>query len=187
MTFEEVKSPEQLMLYLDHTLEYGVIDDCGNKYYDSNSDEFQNACNHDWKLRSVECILQDGVGHCYDQVEVEREWFTKNGYQIKTFWISAYQEEIENSGFSHTYLIYKDDNAWKLFGHSDFFNRGIYKFDSVQDAVRWQADNQIKLAAKYVKPRTKYVVCIKEYSKPPINVNMEEYLHFMENSKDYDI
>ena len=175
------------MLYLDHAIEYGVIDDCGNKYYDSNSDEFQKACNHDWKLRPVERILQDGVGHCYDQVEVEREWFTKNGYQIKTFWISAYQEEIENSGFSHSYLIYKDDNAWKLFEHSDFFNRGIYKFDSVQDAVRWQADNQIKFAAKYVKPITKYVVCIKEYSKPSINVNMEEYLHFIENSKDYDI
>ena len=89
MTFQEVKTPEQLMIYLDQYFQYGVIDNNGNKYYDSNSDEFQLICDTQWKLRSVNEMLKDGVGHCYDQVEIERDWFIKKGFEVKTFWISA--------------------------------------------------------------------------------------------------
>ena len=128
MSFNSIKTPNELMSFLDHNFEYGVIDNNGNKVYDSNSVEFQMICNNQWKLRSVQEMLKDQIGHCYDQVEIEREWFVDKGYEIKTFWISAYQEEIENSGFSHTYLIYKDKDCWKLFEHSDFFNKGIYEF-----------------------------------------------------------
>jgi len=185
MSFQDIKTPEELMLYLDQNFEYGVIDNSGNKHNDSNSDEFQIVCDTQWKLRSVEEMLKDGVGHCYDQVEIEREWFTKTGFEVKTFWISAYQEEVENSGFSHTYLIYKDKGVWKLFEHSDFSNKGIHIFKSVNDAVKWQSENQIKFAESCIKPLKQCATCIKEYIKPPVNVNMQEYLQFIDNSKDY--
>lgn len=185
MTFREVETPEQLMLFLDQNIEYGVIDKEGKRYCDSNSCEFQNVCNQEWQLRSVDKILEDGVGHCYDQVEIEREWFEQRGIEVKTFWISAYQEEIENSGFSHTYLLYKEGRVWKLFEHSDFFNRGIYAFDSIRKAVKWQATNQIRFAESCIQPLNKYVTCIKEFKKPPIGVNMEEYLQFIDKSRDY--
>lgn len=185
MTFQEVKTPEQLMIYLDQYFQYGVIDNNGNKYYDSNSDEFQLICDTQWKLRSVNEMLKDGVGHCYDQVEIERDWFTKKGFEVKTFWIAAYQEEIENSGFSHAYLIYKDSGEWKLFEHSDFSNRGIHIFKSVNDAVKCQAEHQIEFAESCIKPIKKYTTCIKLFNKPPVNVNMQEYLEFIDNSKDY--
>lgn len=185
MTFKEVKTPEQLMLYLDQNFEYGVIDNNGNKHCNSNSDEFQLVCNTQWKLRPVDKILKDGVGHCYDQVEIEREWFFENGFDVKTFWISAYQKEIENSGFSHTYLLYKDNGAWKLFEHSDSSNKGIYTFKSINSAVKWQAKNQVKFAESCIKPLKKYITCIKEFNKPPTNLNMQEYLQFIDTSKDY--
>jgi len=183
--FQNVKTPEQLITYLDQNFEYGVIDNNGNKHCDSNSDEFQIVCNTQWKLRTVDEMLKDGVGHCYDQVEIEREWFTKNGFTIKTFWVSAYQEGVKNSGFSHTYLVYQDNGVWKLFEHADFSNKGIHAFKSVNDAIKWQSKCQIKFAESCVKPLKKYTTCIKEYMKPPTNVNMQEYLQFINNSKDY--
>lgn len=187
MTFKDIKTPEELMSYLDQNFKYGVIDNKGNEYYDSSSDDFQKICDTQWKMRSVEEMLREGVGHCYDQVEIEREWFTMMGFEIKTFWISAYQEEIENSGFSHTYLVYKDGEIWKLFEHSDFSNRGIYSFKNVKDAVKWQSDHQIKFAESCIKPLKKYEVCIKEYCKPSLYINMQDFLQFIDNSKDYVI
>ena len=183
--FQNIKTPEQLMMYLDENFEYGVIDNNGNIFRDSSSDTFQEVCEKQWMLRSVEEILNGGIGHCYDQVEIEREWFTQNGFEVKTFWISAYQPEIENSGFSHTYLIYKAGENWNLFEHSDFSNKGIYTFKSINDAVKWQAEHQIDTATKYIKPVKEYITCIKEFTKPPININMEEYLQFINNSKNY--
>lgn len=187
MTFKEIKTPEQLMKYLDQNFKYGVIDKKGNKYYNSNTDEFQRICETQWELRPVEAMLKAGVGHCYDQVEIEREWFSKNGYNVKTFWLSAYQDGIQNSGFCHTYLMYQDNDTWKIFEHSDFSNKGIFTFKSISDAVKWQAKHQIKFAESCIKPLKEYVTCIKEYNKPPTYVNMQEFSQFIDNSKDYVI
>lgn len=187
MKIQNIKTPEDLMLYLDKNISYGVIDKNGNKFFDSNSDNFQKACFADWKTKPTKQILEDGVGHCYDQVEIEREWFTLKDYKIKTFWISAYQEEIENSGFSHTYLIYKDRNNWFVFEHSDYFNKGIHKFKTLREAVTWQAQKHVSFAESQIKPKIKYSVCIKEFSKPPFNLNMEQYLNFIMTQKDYNV
>ena len=187
MKYKNVKTPEDLMQFLDEHIEYGVIDKNGNKFFDSNSDEFQNACLNSWKTKNVKQIIQDGVGHCYDQVEIEREWFESNNYSFKTFWISAYQEGIENSGFSHTYLIYKDKNSWKLFEHSDYFNKGIHIFKTLKEAVTWQAKRHISFAEKQIKPKNKYSVCIKQYTKPNYGISMEQYIEFIMRQKDYHI
>lgn len=185
MTFQEIKTPQQLMRYFDENFEYGVVDNSGKKFFNSDTDEFQKICNEQWRLRPANQILRDEIGHCYDQVEVEREWFVKNGYEIKTFWISAYQEGVENSGFSHSYLLYKTNYGWNLFEYADISNRGTHKFKNVADAVEWQASQQIKFAESRIKPVDKYVVCIKQYEKPPVGIDMQQFLAFINNSPDY--
>ena len=151
MKYSEITTPIDLMTFLDENFEYGVIDNQGNKLSDSNSEEFQKTCCNQWKLRTVEQMIVDQIGHCYDQVEIERDWFERHNYEILTFWICAYQEEIENSGFSHTYLLYKEGSSWKLFEHSDFFTKGIYSFNSIQEAVLWQANRHIKFAESCIR------------------------------------
>lgn len=185
MRFQTINTPEQLMAYLDQNFEYGVIDNSGNRVYGSNSCKFQTICNTQWRLRTVEEMLKDRVGHCYDQVEIEREWFTSNGFEVKTFWISAYLQGVENSGFCHAYLVFKDNDNWKLFEHADGFNKGIYTFKGINDAVNWQAEKQIKFAQAHGTPSQQYSVCIKEFATPPKRVNMQEYLQFIATSKDY--
>ncbi len=185
MTFESINSPEQLMQFLDENIAYGVIDKNGKKFFDSNSSEFQQVCNQQWQLFPVSKILKNKVGHCYDQVEIERLWFEKHGYKVKTFWISAYQEKIANSGFSHAYLIFKDGKFWKLFEHADSQNKGIFSFKTIKDAVLFQSKNQIKFAENCIPPQDRYVTCIKEYSTPPSNINMSEFLEFINASQDF--
>ena len=75
MKLDKVKSPEDLLIFLDN-INYGVIDKNGNVLNDSSSEEFQIACNNDWYVRDVNEIIKSKVGHCYDQVEIERKWFT---------------------------------------------------------------------------------------------------------------
>lgn len=114
MDFNDVKTPIELMDFLDRNIDYGVIDREGHKLFDSSKKDFQYACKDVWKIKPVFEILKSGVGHCYDQVEIERFWFEKFGFIIKTFWISAYQREVENSGFAHTYLVYQDGDKWEI-------------------------------------------------------------------------
>lgn len=182
MKFNDILTPNQLLHFLDKNIQYGVVDKFGNKVLDSNSKNFQYICNNDWKLKTVNDIIKSGIGHCYDQVEIEREWFEAHNYIYKTFWVSAYQDDIENSGFSHAYLVYFDKNSWHLFEHADFSNKGIHKFNTLKEALDFQSTNQIKYASSQIKPKDKYSIFIKEFKKPPINANMEKYLSFIFNS-----
>ena len=185
MNFDKIQSPQQLMQFLDNNISYGVVDKNGIVYNDSSSDDFQRVCNTEWRVQSVNQIISSGVGHCYDQVEVEREWFKSKGYQYVTVWVCAYQQGIENSGFSHSYLVYSDNDKWYLFEHADCSNKGILEFDSLQNAVKFQAENQIKYATSCIKPQDKYSLCIKVFDKPNIGLNMQQYLNFIDNSKDF--
>lgn len=183
MNFNEVKTPTELMRFLDSNIDYGVIDREGNRLFDSSKKEFQDACIDAWKVRPVLKIIEDGIGHCYDQVEIERFWFEKFGFIIKTFWISAYQSEVENSGFAHTYLVYQEGDKWKLFEHADYKNKGIHQFDSIEEAINWQKNKQIEFATSCVKPLKVFDVVIYEYQKPKIDLNNQQFLEFIEKQK----
>ncbi len=185
MNIDNVKTPEDLMKFLDENIHYGIIDKNGNKLYDSSKQEFQDACNN-WRVRPVIQILKDGIAHCYDQVEIERYWFEKKGFSVKTFWISAYQEDISNSGFAHTYLIYKENENWKLFEHSDYKNKGIYEFKSIDNAIEWQKFKQIEYAKSCIKPIKEYSTEIYEYKKPKVGLNMNEFLDYVTSGKKID-
>lgn len=187
MSIDDVKTPKELMEFLNKNIKYGVIDRKGNRLYDSSKQEFQNACKTVWKTRSVFQILKEGIGHCYDIVEIERFWFEKNGYIAKTIWISAYQQDIENSGFAHTYLLFKENEKWNLFEFADYKNKGIYEFNSVDEAIEWQKNKQIEFAKSYVKPVEKYDVAIYEYEKPKIGLTMNGFLTYIENCKKIDV
>lgn len=44
MTFQEIKTPEELMSFLDQNIKYDIIDNNGIPYYNSNSEKFQEVC-----------------------------------------------------------------------------------------------------------------------------------------------
>lgn len=72
--FETLKTPEELFEFMEKNIKYGVLDKTG-KYYDWNLDDFQKVCNHDWQFREGREIATIGIGHCWDQTELERTWF----------------------------------------------------------------------------------------------------------------
>lgn len=182
MRYNEISTPSELMQFLDAEFQYGVIDKQGNRLLDSNSTEFQNACNHDWTLRSVSQMLKDKIGHCYDQVEIERDWLESHGYKVKTFWVCAFG--LGKAGYSHAYLLYKDKKKWCLFEHANIFCKGIYSFNSLSAAIKFQANQQIEYANSQ-KEAPCYELCIKEFTKPSAGLTMQEYLAFIDKSKDY--
>lgn len=52
MTFQEIKTPEELMSFLDQNIKYDIIDNNDIPYYDSNSEKFQGVCK---TLRTTLC------------------------------------------------------------------------------------------------------------------------------------
>ena len=183
----KIKTPQELMKFLDNNITYGVISSTGEIITNSNDVAFQNICNNDWRTQDAQTILQNRIGHCYDQVEIEREWFEINHYNFKTIWILAYQNTVENSGCCHAYLVYEQNNCWHIFEHADFDNKGIHSFKTLNEALRWQAENQKQYASSIVRPQKEYEIVIKEYAKPPKNLSMTQFFEYIDSCPTIEI
>lgn len=188
MKYSEIKTPEQLLKYMNENIKYGFVDDIGKKHGSWDNEEFQFSCKTKWKLSSPERLIKVQYGHCWDQVELEREWFTNNGYQVKTFYI-WFELPYNNSYSTHTYLVFESGKKYYYFEHADFNNRGIYEFETYEDAINYQRKKFIEFNQQ------RNIVCedelkhlhIYEYSKPIYDCTMNEFInHILANSKEVD-
>ena len=75
----KIKTPEELLTFMD-CINYGFTDKDGINYTD---EQFEENVFDKWYLSSPERLLKVKYGHCFDQVELEREWFTKKNYKIQ--------------------------------------------------------------------------------------------------------
>ena len=46
------------------------------------------------------------IGNCFDQTELERDWFTKNNYYVETYF-EMVNLDYKNAYPTHSFLIYK--------------------------------------------------------------------------------
>ena len=118
---DDIKNPEELLNFMSNKINYG--------YLGKNDDNFNLDWYEQYILENKDDILNNLYGNCWDQVELERDWFLKNGYEIKTIF-EMVKLDYDNIYPSHSFLVYKDNNCWFWFENSDFNNRGIHKFNS---------------------------------------------------------
>lgn len=191
MTYEErkvaynkVRTPKELLVFMDKYIKYGIYG-TDNKIYDnwesSNNSDFQIACETKYLLCDAERYLKYGYGTCWDQVELERDWFTKNNYEFKTIFI-WFLFEKENSYLTHTYLVYKDKetNQYCYFEHADYNNRGIHSFNTYEEAIEYQKAKHIQfneICGNVINEDVLNHLVIYEFNQPKYGCSMEEYIN----------
>ncbi len=180
MKYEDIKTPEELAEFMNNNINYGFVDDNGKVYDSSNEEEFEEGCKTKWKLSSPKRLIEVGYGNCFDQVELERDWFTRNGYEVKTYFI-LFELDYENTYSMHTYLVYKDKDGYFYFEHSDATNRGIYKFNSYNSAIKYQKNNHIEYNKRFnpVGDDELKKLHIYEYEKPKYGSSNYEFIDFI--------
>ena len=115
-----------------------------------------------YRLQGPESLLTSKCGVCWDQVELERYYFSLSNYEFKTYIIVYFKDDTYPS---HTFLIYKIDNDYYCFEHSWEKYRGIRKYSSensasndikekfINDELNNNYDDTNLFIFKYSKPR----------------------------------
>lgn len=186
MKYNDVKTPEQLLKYMNDNINYGFVDDNEKKYGPWNNQEFQENCQTKWHLSDPKRLIEVGYGHCWDQVELERDWFKTHNYNFKTFYI-WFELPYDNSYSTHTYLVFERDKKYYYFEHSDFNNRGIYEFETYQDAIRYQKEKHIEnnKQRNSIDDEILNYLRIYEYSEPTYGCTMNEFINdILKNAKE---
>lgn len=177
MKYENINSPEELLKFMDKYINYGYLGKNGKIHFFTDPD-FNDVWYSEYILENTDDILKTKVGNCYDQVEFERDWFLKHNYIVKTYY-EIVDLNYDNLYPTHSFLVYFD-KKWKWFENSDFNNRGIHSFDTIEELLEFQKNKYLELLESYnIKEEEKSKIIIKEFKKPKKHLNAKEYIDFV--------
>lgn len=177
MEYKDIKTPEQLLKYMEENIKYGFVDNTGKCYEPENREEFQNDWATKWQLSSPERLIKVKYAICWDQLELERDWFKTHNYNFKTFYI-WFELPYNNSYSTHTYLVFENNGKYYYFEYSDFDNRGIYEFSSYEEAIFYQKEKLIQYNKKNnsIKEEELKHLHIYEYDRPIYGCTANEFI-----------
>lgn len=179
MNFNDIKSPEELLKFMSSNVIYGFIDKDGNHHIDD----------EDWDNWFDECLVQTGeklldslVGTCWDQVELERLWFSKNNYKFKTIFL-WFEADYVNNYPTHSFLVFEDNNKYYWFENAFHEYEGIYEFDSYDDAIKYvkNAHLQYALSQRFIKSSDEDKLRFNIYEKLNKCLTVAQYLEHVTN------
>ena len=178
----DIKTPEELLSFMSSKINYGYLGKNGKVYHYDDSD-FNTDWYDQYILESEDDILKNLYGTCWDQVELERNWFLKNGYEIKTIY-EMVKLDYDNVYPTHSFLAYRDTDYWYWFENSDFNNRGIHKFNTFDELLNYQYKKYVEFLKTFniTNDEIEKIIVI-EFDKPKEHISALEYLNHVIGSQ----
>ncbi len=160
-----------------NNIEYGWLD----KFYKKHL-IVDNTYSDDYILQKPQEIIKNKIAVCWDQVELERYYFRRNDWNIKTYFIVHYDN---NKCPTHTFLTYEKKNKYYWFEHSWKKFKGIHEYISIKDLLKDVKNKfiQYELNNNYIDSN----LCIYNYSKPKSNITVQEFYRHCENGIEIDL
>lgn len=179
---DDIKTPEELLNFMSNKINYGYLGKNGRVYHSDDSD-FDKDWYEEYILESKDDILKNLYGNCWDQVELERYWFLKNGYEIKTIY-EMVKLDYDNIYPTHSFLVYKDNDYWCWFENADFNNRGIHKFNTLDELLNYQYKKYVDYLKTFgIKNDEIKKIIVTEFDKPKEHISACEYLKYVIDSR----
>jgi len=161
LKFEDIKTPEELLKFLNETIKYGFVFN-GKIFAEPISSGDMNF----YKLKLGNALINCGYGLCWDVVELERAFFEKAQIEHSSFFIET------KAGPTHTFILFKQNNKVKWFEYTWQKYRGIHEEQTEQEALK-------DICSKHIQfhfGASKKTIEIYKYSKVTRALNATEFL-----------
>ena len=120
------------MDFMNINIEYGWVDNRGNKHINNLKGFREN-----YRISTIDEILKTGLGTCIEQAKMIKFFFDKMGFENKLFCHRSYEteENFDKEVRMHCFVLFKYNDSWYHFEHSNRPKRGIHKYESVEKAI----------------------------------------------------
>ncbi len=165
------------IMTLMNDIQYGYLDKDNIKHL--YIDDFFSSM---YKLQSPFEILENKIGVCWDQVELQRYYFEKENILCKTYFIVYYDND---KCPTHTFLVYKNNDFYYWFEHSWEKYRGIHKYSSLDELLTNVRKRFIKeeLPSNFNNKN----LCLYDYKKPNYGISCMEFYKHCEMSTNINV
>ena len=177
-----IRTPEELLNFMSYNINYGYLGKNGRVYHYDDPD-FNDDWFDEYVLENSNDLANNLYGNCWDQVEFERDWFLKNGYEVLTVY-EMVNLDYDNDYPSHSFLIYKDNDEWCWFENADFNNRGIHRYNSYDELLSDQYKKYLEFLKTFnIKDDEIEKIIVTDFDKPKEHISASEYLNHVIDSK----
>ena len=144
MQVSDIKSSQDVYDFIDENIEYGWID-YNNKKHLNTMKDFRKM----YRTMSLDKILQDKLGTCIEQVYLMNHLLNKINIKSKMFCCRIFEADdygnLEEEEHMHCFVLYFENGKVYHMEHPNFDRKGIYEYDSEDDAINSIVDYYIKL------------------------------------------
>ena len=167
-------TPKEIYEQLDN-IEYGWVDNEGAKHCKLQPVLFSEI----YMLQNPEELIKSKLGVCWDQVELERFYFSKTNLKFHSYDILYINK---NQMPNHTFFVYEENNKYYWFEHAFEKYRGIHEFNDLKSLLLKvkEAFVTTEIKDKYAYEYNEKFLNIFEYDEPKEHLNCTDfYNHFM--------
>lgn len=183
--YQKINMPLELLKWMSSNIQYGYVTR-EKRIVLPNQKEYNKLWFQEYRLQSADSILKTRTATCWDQVELERDWFESHNYTFQTYFEMIALNQ-KNPYPTHTFLVFQDNfGKWNWFENADFSNRGIHSFDTLEECLKKQQEKYFETLKLYhIPPEDMKKFVLIEYQKPQFGMDVTTYLNFVfqENKK----
>lgn len=130
--YNALKTADELMNFMDNNITYGW-NDLNNKIHINNLFRVRQ----DYRVSSLEQTLNSGVGTCVEQANIIKTFFDRTHLENKLYCYRGYETEdnFDQEVRMHCFVLFKDNDKWYHFEHSNRKKRGIHPYNSIEEAI----------------------------------------------------
>ena len=134
LKLEDIKSPQDILEYMDKNIEYGWLDENKEKHIKTMKN-FRKL----YRTVTIEETIKYGLGCCIDQVNLMHYLFDKINITSKMFCCRIFEPDdynnLEEEEHMHCFLLYYLDNKVYHIEHPNFERTGIYEYENEEAAI----------------------------------------------------
>lgn len=152
---EKIKTPEDIFVWMEDHIRYGWLDTEGNRHID----EMKNFRKL-YRTMSIEEILKEKIGTCIEQVWLMKVLLDRIEMPNKMFCYRVFESddfhEMDAEEHMHCFVLFFRNNRCYHLEYPAYKNKGIWKYDTEQEALKVITDHYIKLRGGKESPTTEF-------------------------------
>ncbi|MGE5426114.1 MAG: transglutaminase-like domain-containing protein [Bacillota bacterium] len=175
---EKIQSPDELLEFMEESLEYGYVGKESHKIISIKDPDFDKDFDKEYFLQTPEQLIVSRHGVCWDQVELERRWFSKMNYIFKVYFLMFGEQEVDSLP-THTFLVYKNASKFYWFENSFAAQRGIHGYRDLESLFEDVKGKQLEYAKREcgaIGCDSKEIIIL-EYETPKFGSDTNEFIN----------
>lgn len=155
MSLEDIKTPEDILTFMNENIKYGWLD-INNLEHIGNMKGFRSL----YRTSSLDETLKHKIGTCIEQVNLMHTLLSKLNIPNKMFCTRIYEgndfNDMEAEEHMHCFVLYYLNGKVYQIEHPNWERIGIYEFSSEKEAIASINDYYVKMSGGIPRPVTEF-------------------------------